>query len=94
MINVVVLWTFLLVLLLLYNVELNPGPVYFPYSVCYKPVRVNQQALLCDFCTYWCHRICCGVDACTYTDFQSVGCLIGLVLDVLLILCPFMIAQF
>ena len=66
-----VLWTFFLVLLLSFNVELNPGPVCFLCSVCYKPVRVNQQALQCDLCTYWCHRVCCDVDVHTHADFQS-----------------------
>ena len=47
-----VLWIFLLVLLLSCDVELNPGPVRFPCSVCYKPVRVDQRALQCDVCAY------------------------------------------
>ena len=81
-----VLWTFFLVLLLSYDVELNPGPVRFPCSVCYKPVCVNQQALQCDLCNYWCHRVCCGVDAHTYAVFRNVVyCLIGLVLGALLV---------
>ena len=65
------LWTVFLILLLSYDVELNPGPVRFPCSVCYKPVHVNQQALQCDNCVYWCHCVCCGVDSQAYAVFQN-----------------------
>ena len=60
-----------LVLVLSNDIKLNPGPVHFPCSVCYKPVRVNQQALQCDACAYWCHCVCCGVDYQSYVAFQN-----------------------
>ena len=51
----------------------NPGPVRFPCSVCFKPVRVNQRALQCDVCAYWCHCVCCGVDQHRYVTFQNAN---------------------
>ena len=63
-----VLWIFCLVVLLSYDV---PGPVHYPCSMCYRPVRVNQRALQCDECACWCHCACCGVDICAYTKFQN-----------------------
>jgi len=66
-----VLWTVFLLLTLSSDVEVNPGP-RFPCSVCYKSVCNNQQALQCDTCVYWCHRVCCGVDARTYTLFHNL----------------------
>ena len=59
-----VLWTGFLVLLLLNDVKLNPGPVRFPCSVCYKSVRVNRRALQC-------HCVFCGVDYRSYVAFQN-----------------------
>ena len=66
-----VLWIFILVMLLSYDVELNPGPVHFPCSLCYKTVRMNQRALQCDVCACWCHCVCCGVDIHAYRVFQN-----------------------
>ena len=68
-----VLWIFCLVVLLSYDVELNPGPVglRYPCSMCYRPVRVNQRALQCDECACWCHCACCGVDINAYKKFQN-----------------------
>ena len=63
--------TWLLVLLLSNGVQSNPGPVRFPCSVCFKPVCVNQRALQCDVCAYWCHCVCCGVDQRRYATFQN-----------------------
>ena len=57
--------------ILLYDVELNPGPVRYPCSMCYRPVRVNQRALQCDECACWCHCACCGVDINAYKKFQN-----------------------
>ena len=37
-------------LLLCGNISLNPGPIRYPCTVCKKPVRSNQKALLCDNC--------------------------------------------
>ena len=65
------LWMVSLVLLLLNDLKPNPGPVRFPCSVCYKSVRVNQRALQCDACAYWCHCTCCGVDNCRYSAYQD-----------------------
>ena len=41
-----VLWTFIL------NLLPESRTCTFSCSVCYKPARVNQQALLCDVCSY------------------------------------------
>ena len=37
---------FYVVLLLLYDVELNPGPVRFPCLMCYKPERVLYNQIV------------------------------------------------
>jgi len=79
-----VLWTVFLVLLLSNDVKLNPGPVRFLCSVYYKSVRVNQRALQCDTCAYWCHCACCGVDIAVTLLFRMQWHLIGFVQSVLL----------
>ena len=44
----------------------------FPCAVCYKLVHVNQRALQCDLCTYWCHCVWwwCRY-LCLHYNFQS-----------------------
>ena len=44
------------------DVEQNPGPVRFPCGSCDKPVRVNQDGVLCDGCEKWFHRKCIYMD--------------------------------
>ena len=60
-----------LILLLSNDVRPNLRSVRCPCSVCYQLVRVNQRALQCDACVYWCHCTCCGVDCCSYVAYQN-----------------------
>lgn len=43
------------------DIQPNPGSTRYPCSICYKPVKVNQKAILCDDCGLWSHCKCCGV---------------------------------
>ena len=45
-------------LLLAGDVELNPGPVRFPCTVCQKPVKCNQRGIQCSICDNWTHAKC------------------------------------
>ena len=47
-----------LTLLLSGDIPTNPGPIKKPCIDCSRPVRNNQQALMCDFCDRWVHRKC------------------------------------
>ena len=47
-----------LTLLLSGDIPTNPGPLQNPCIDCCRPVRNNQQALMCDFCDRWVHRKC------------------------------------
>ena len=48
-------------LLLAGDVELNPGPVRFPCTVCQKPVKCNQRGIQCSICDNWTHAKCGSV---------------------------------
>ncbi len=58
-------------LLLCGDIEINPGPIKHPCSVCDKSVRVNQRALLCDSCLLWCHCNCSCISKVQYQLFQG-----------------------
>ena len=47
------------------DVESNPGPVQYPYTVCEKPVKRNQRGIMCDGCSQWTHAHC-GVEEAEY----------------------------
>ena len=51
-------FNFTLILMLSGDVSLNPGPVRHPCVGCARPVKCNQQVLMCDFCDKWVHRKC------------------------------------
>ena len=56
------------------DVQRNLGPIKFPCSICFKPVRSNQKAMLCDCCNLWCHCKCSSVSMSEYAAvFQSMG---------------------
>ena len=69
---------------------MNPGPIRFPCTVCYRPVKYNDRALLCDMCKHW---ICCrcGVSVVDWNtkDFQILRNLLGCVC--LAMLAPFLL---
>ena len=43
----------LLILALSGDIEMNPGPVAYPCTVCSNPVKKNQRAILCSTCDMW-----------------------------------------
>ena len=53
-------------LLLAGDVEVNPGHVRYPCTMCKKAVKSNQRGILCDRCELWSHARCCAVDASQY----------------------------
>ena len=40
---------------------------------CYKIVKTNQAAIICDVCDQWSHRICCNISKKTYNDLKEMG---------------------
>ena len=54
------------------DIQINPGPTKNPCSICSKPVRSNQKAVLCDNCNLWCHCKCSSVSASEYAVYQSM----------------------
>ena len=40
---------------------------------CYKPVKDNQAAILCDMCDYWSHRLCCNISTKAYNELKLRG---------------------
>ena len=57
-------------ILLAGDVEINPGPIRYPCTVCSKVVRSNQQGILCSRCEKWTHASCCDVSP---TEYQRIG---------------------
>ena len=50
------------------DVELNPGPNFkHPCGNCEKPVKSNQQGLLCKSCDKWFHTKCQGISKIEYS---------------------------
>ena len=43
------------------DVEMNPGPIKFPFTMCSKPVKRNQRGIQCDSCDLWTHAYCCNM---------------------------------
>ena len=60
-------------LLLCGDISMNLGPTKYPCTVCNKPVKSNQWALLCDRCDQWSHAGCASVDNSLYTELSSQG---------------------
>ncbi len=58
----------LLLLILACDVQPNPGPSFFPCSVCSLSVSDSDEALLCDGCGLWSHRSCNDVDEVSYHE--------------------------
>ena len=36
--------------------------MHYPCTSCAKPVKSNQQGILCDKCGFWTHAKCCGIN--------------------------------
>ena len=49
---------------------MNPGPIRNPCIGCGRPVKCNQQALMCDFCDKWVHRKCTNPLVCESDFFK------------------------
>ena len=49
---------FFFMILMVGDVNPNPGPVRHPCSSCLKPVAKNHRAILCDNCDLWAHTKC------------------------------------
>ena len=49
-------WYFKCLLILSGDINLHPGPVQYPYSVCAKPVR--KRFISCEKCGLWTHKKC------------------------------------
>ena len=62
-------------LLLSGDIEINPGPVRYPCTVCAKPVRVNQRGVMCDTVK---GEIIVGLNNCVFADtvfgFLNINC--------------------
>ena len=63
-------FNFTLILLLSGDVSTNPGPIRHPCVGCGRPVKCNQQALMCDFCDKWVHRKCTNPLVCESDFFR------------------------
>ena len=54
---------FHLILLLGGDIYVNPGPNWkYPCVACKKPVKANQDGILCDDCEVWFHPKCVHID--------------------------------
>ena len=59
-----------LILLLSGDVSMYLGPIRYPCIGCGRPVKCNQQALMCDFCDKWVHRKCTNPLVCESDFFK------------------------
>ena len=67
---------FLNFLLLCGDVSLNPGPgIKHPCGVCVKPVKSNQKAIQCDYCSRWYHARCCNINNPIYDALANSSCM-------------------
>lgn len=55
------------------DIELNPGPVKHPCSVCLKPVAKNHRALDCDSCKLWSHIKCSNISVSNYNHLKTLS---------------------
>ena len=55
------------------DIQLNPGPVRHPCTVCSNPVAANHRAVQCDICQGWTHIKCGQISVDQYKEmtFQS-----------------------
>lgn len=62
-------------LLICGDINSNPGPQRkYPYGICHKPVKFNQQGIQCDYCDRWYHSKCCMNDL-IYDALANNSCL-------------------
>ena len=53
-------------LLLMHDVEANPGTTKFPCGSCEMAARSNHEAICCDRCSRWFYIACQGMSKATY----------------------------
>ena len=59
-------------LLLSGDIEINPGPIKNPCSICLKSVAKSHRAVNCDICNLWSHVKCSKISASEYQHLQSL----------------------
>lgn len=69
--------SFITLLFLCGDINLNPGPVKYPCGKCSKAVKSNQKGIQCDFCDYWFHTRCLNIDSITYNALANTSCVWG-----------------
>ena len=60
-------------LILAGDIELNPGPLKYPCSVCHSSVKNNQRGIFCNKCELWAHAKCCDVSVEYYNKLSKDG---------------------
>lgn len=53
------------------GISLDPGPMKYPCGERQKPVRKNQNGILCDDCELWHHIKCIKMTVNQYNDFPE-----------------------
>ena len=48
------------------DIESNPGPAQYPFTVCEMPVKRKQCGIMCNGCCQWTHAHCGGVEEAEY----------------------------
>ena len=61
----------LLLITILTEIELNPGPSSFPCGSCGLEVLDEDAAVSCDNCEYWFHIQCEDISLETYESYQA-----------------------
>ena len=59
-------------ILLIFDIERNPGPIKFPCGECQKAVRSNQRGIACDDCETWYHAKCIRMSDTLYYTHISI----------------------
>ena len=61
--------------LLASDADTNPGPgcCKCPCSMCAKPVKNSDPAVLCNHCGYWCHNLCSSLSSLHYSLMQNTS---------------------
>ena len=73
----VLLYLLFTLLVVSWDIESNPGPgsqdkvTIYPCGVCSNPVTWEQDAICCDACDVWSHKMCVGMSASFFTHFAS-----------------------
>ena len=66
------LFIWIYAILLIFDIESNPGPIKFPCGECHKAVRSNQHGIACDDCETWFHTKCIRMSDTLYYAHTSI----------------------